>query len=188
MNVNKLQDEFKRYNGGTLKFKDAKKRRTFYFELNYKQSKILFKLLKKDLVNFITLDSLGRFMFFDTLGEIVEYFNDGTIYNGQLLRTNDNIYGIADKTGIVELFENMMCPEKNEKEIIIETSSTYYESNTYVRPVSKKGKSIFTVNKPVKKTKFDWDEHYQEGKRIFGNRDEAEAYADEMKRKITGKI
>ena len=35
--------------------------------------------------------------------------------------------------------------------------------------------------KTVCKSHFDWDEHYMEGIRIFGDRDEAEAYADEQK-------
>lgn len=45
------------------------------------------------------------------------------------------------------------------------------------------------VGKTVKNTpRFDWDEHYLEGLRIHGNQDDAEAHADEMKRKITGRI
>lgn len=36
--------------------------------------------------------------------------------------------------------------------------------------------------------RFDWHDHYLEGLRIHGNMDDAEAYADEMKRKLLGKI
>jgi hypothetical protein len=39
-----------------------------------------------------------------------------------------------------------------------------------------------------KQPRFDWNDHYLEGLRIHGNKDDAEAHADEMKRKILGKI
>lgn len=46
--------------------------------------------------------------------------------------------------------------------------------------------------KPVKMTRkkvgFDWNDHYLEGLRIHGNIDDAESHADDMKRKITGRI
>jgi|GEM_PF-4337824 len=43
-----------------------------------------------------------------------------------------------------------------------------------------------TSNK--KSIRFDWNDHYLEGLRIHGNKDDAEAHADEMKRKIIGRL
>lgn len=34
------------------------------------------------------------------------------------------------------------------------------------------------------KIRFDWNDHYLEGMRIHGNKDDAEAHADDMKRKM----
>ena len=42
--------------------------------------------------------------------------------------------------------------------------------------------------KSKKEPRFDWNDHYLEGLRIHGNKDDAEAHADAMKRKILDRI
>jgi len=39
-----------------------------------------------------------------------------------------------------------------------------------------------------KSLRFDWNDHYLEGLRIHGNKDDAEAHADEMKRTLLGRL
>jgi len=187
MNIRKLKKLLKNNDGGTIKFKDKFRRKTYYFDLYYQNAyPILIKMKKKN--DFILLlSSNEEHKLFDTIESVQEYLEyPGQLKVGSIIEM-DYIFEVADRELSLELFDNIMISDQleehssDEKPIIDSYLDSYSSSskNDPLQPKKKKSYSIFTTNKPVSKPRFDWNDAYLEGLRIHGNIDDAESHADD---------
>ncbi len=189
MNLRKIKRRFKEYDGGVLKFRDYINSKTYYFELDNDGFLKIYPHVKRNKELYIVLDSMGTHKVYKTLEELQVSFPTSQV--GTIFRDGLRAYGICDKQKYMTLIDNVSCSEKdtpNEPEKQINVFMYYNTEIRENKKTSTSSKSIFSYKKKQKKIRFDWDEEYMEGLRIFGNRDEAESYADDMKRKKTGKI
>lgn len=89
---------------------------------------------------------------------------------------------------VSELFDLLLKSKRpsdvSSKEDIYYFHLPYGENNRKIYEKNEERKMI----KKNSSIRFDWHDHYLEGLRIHGNIDDAEAYADEMKRKVINKI
>lgn len=193
MNLRKLKKIFKLNDGGVIKFVDQYRKKTFYFEMSYSAALPIINKLKKRKDFIVLLSSNGDHKICNTLEAARIYF-DGTesLKIGSILEL-DTVYGIANRQLILTLFDQIASSLNIEQylskdyEIYVSepTRIEFSTFNPYQQPTTQKKKSsIFTVKKPVKREKFDWDEAYLEGLRIHGNRDDAESHADDEEYKF----
>jgi hypothetical protein len=191
MRLKHIKKDFKLFDGGSLKFKDQTKRKTYYFEMNYQQFSNIYKDLKYKRNNsyyILSSNNNHKAISFSDAEKLI----GNTVDINLLIKKGNTTYGICNYEFMIELLSNMYCPEKDSNPNVNrnQTPHTYsININTLNNQTKPKQNSIFNVASKPKKERFDWAEAYEEGLRIFGDdQDEAEAYADEMKRKITGRI
>jgi len=195
MRLRKIKKEFKAYDGGVLRFQDRISRKICYFEMDYEQFKPVYKALRFSLKEvYVVLSETGNHMVFKDLMILKEVFDIDYDQVGTLVKLNNKTYGICDKEGIIHLLDNMMCPEKDRIKLNQEVvhHEYGYNENDYDGLFDKQPKSNSKEFIPRLKQKqtldFNWDEAYREDLRIFeDDEDQAEAYADDMKYKETGK-
>ncbi|MGS0973538.1 MAG: hypothetical protein ACVCEJ_09990 [Candidatus Izemoplasmataceae bacterium] len=89
---------------------------------------------------------------------------------------------------VSELF-NLLLKSKRPRDVSSREEIYYFHlpcegDNRKIDDKNEKRKTI----KKKSSIRFDWHDHYLEGLRIHGNIDDAEAHADEMKRKLLDKI
>ena len=175
---------FKNSNGGTLKFIDRFKRKTYYFDINYECSKQIFKRMKKKDDFFLLLSSDESHIVFDSIKQAQKHLNyDDTFRIGSII-TLECTYALADKELTFDLFENIMIPDLLES-YLTDDNETYFEARgSYSEPIiqkekSKESYSIFSTSRKSVKPRFDWNDSYLEGLRIHGNIDDAESHADD---------
>lgn len=184
-----INQKFKNYDGGVLKFEDCVSKRKRYFEMNYLSFKPIYKALKRKHWFCLVMGYDSGFDIFFSLDVLAKYFHLETSSITINTLIDDRKIAIADRDYVYKLVDQMMCPEK--EEVFTEKFIGYEHLN--------KDYNVYTANKKagslkekkesnLEKPRFDWHDEFLEGMRIFGNIDEAEAYADEMKRKKTGKI
>ena len=196
MNLRKIKKEFKAYDGGVLKFEDVNNHNKYYFEMNYQAFKPIYKKLRFSLGDvYVVLSSDSDHIAFRDIDDIKEQFGFDKNHIGRIIKKNNKTYGICDKLGILTLLENMECPEKDRIKYHQETFvfndsdlDNEFDDNAMNNDNEDLKDELLPRLKPIKAKEFDWDEAYAEGLRIFDDDiDQAEAYADDMKYKITGR-
>jgi len=198
MKLWKIKRDFKKFDGGVLKFQDRKSKKKYYFEMSYQQFKPVYKALKHKRRNqFFVLSSDGRYLIFKDFRSLKTSFNIEDNQIGRLIQSNGMTYGICHQTMMLDLLENMMSPEKDrikaKQDIEYIKFGDFNHDNQDIHDFNSIKKSNESNRELLPRLKqkqvdvFDWAEAYEEGLRIFDDdQDEAEAYADDMKYKKTG--
>lgn len=189
MNIQKTLDLFDNSYGGDLKYVNTKNNKTHYFHLDYNDAKELISIITSWRKCYYILQQDGLHKKYCNMKKASEYLNfNHPLIIGELYDYKQRIV-VVDKKVALMLLGDVIRPEKvypREYNINISISSGYKENTSTNKPTKKESFS-FNKTKP-KKPRFDWNDHYLEGLRIHGNIDDAEAHADDMKRKITGRI
>lgn len=186
--ISRMFKEFEQYDGGLLKFEDKITHKKMYFELDFESSKDIFQALKKKVPFYLILSIENEPIIVYSIDEAIKFLNiKATDFDVHILI---NSFGICDRDYTLKLFNNMQCPEKEQMSYESEDKDDdimdFFMTASHLNHKKRKLKEKKQIeNSDVK---FDWNDEFLEGMRIFGNLDEAEAYADEMKRKKTGKI
>lgn len=184
MTLRKTMKRLRISEGGTIKFKDCFRRKTFYFDLNYDFSKMIFKRTKKKEDFILLLSSNENHKLFDSLEDVKYHLKISENYKvGSIFKLNFT-YALADKKISLELLKDIQIPDNlesyltDDNDVFIGNTDEYKDENEYPKK-EKASYSIFDRKKVVKKERFDWHDAYLEGLRIHGNIDDAESHADD---------
>lgn len=179
--LRRIYRDFKRFDGGVLKHKDPIKRRTYYFEMDFKLFDSIYKSLKKKNCLYV-LSSNHTCEIFDSLNQIKNRYSLENIYPGIIFRNGKITYSVLSKVQIIELLKNMNCPEKDNNLLNNEEHERFLLSNFGFKQTSNfvKSKDLETKQKV---SKHAWDEKFNDGLELFEDDEiDAEAYADSSDR------
>lgn len=169
-----------RQNGDSLKLKKANGNGYYYIEINPAMMRMILKCFNSFGKKLVVINNLNEVHIVKN-----EDLNDFTNLNGIILGlvyTVDNKKIVVfDKKKFHDALDNFkFTPDKTTTyNVDIRFTDEHTEDYPSYSTKNKKSNSIWTVSKPKKKKRFDWDEAYLEGLRIHGNIDDAEAHADD---------
>ena len=182
MNLNKQAINISKMKkvGCNLEFENKESKQTYNFTITPKNFKVIYKMLYKRKQDYLLIDNNHNLKLYKTLQEIEGVLVIKDIEINELYFLKNSIYVVINREVFLDLLNGI---------------KKTYNRNTYSEPVynnndsnNVKANSFFnlpTATSRHKKPRFDWDEAYMEGLRIFGDEEveQAEGYADEMKRK-----
>ncbi len=173
--------QFETY-GGTLSFEHKKSKQVYTIDISPRDYKVIRKMLRTKDKYFLLMDNSHNLKLYKALDTIAQAINEPAIELGELY-IKEKMYVVLNR----ELFMHYIDTIK----IVKTTKRNHQESDSTNTPqASSRSESLWSSiqKKPAEKqVRFDWYEHYLEGMRMHGNKDDAEAHADAMRKKISGR-
>lgn len=159
--------------GCTLHFEHKRTKKAYAFEIPQKAFRYVSKMLQKKH-DYLFIDNNHHLELHRSLESIEEkmmrpYIELGEVYIGE------RPYVVINRKLFMDYLDGY-------KETRNQSSRTILPKDT-----AESSKSSSIEKETYNKERFDWHDHYLEGLRIHGNKDDAEAHADAMRREVSGK-
>lgn len=167
-----------RKNGGTFNFEHKITGQKHRIQLTKKMFRTINKYLRRYKNKELLIDNQENVQILTTI-DVQRILQVENIEHGELYIINNTKFVVFNQSKLYELFDSVSFEEESSEAFDI-VQSYLSNSNNRSSVLDKKKSS-------QSKPRFDWDEAYMEGLRIFGDIEDAEGYADEQKKKFFSK-